>query len=135
MGDRCNWGFKSGDHTIFLYGHWEGHEMMNKLAHAIDSARSRWDDPAYATRIAITYLVDQDRSSLTETGWGLSVDSLSDNEHKVPVVSWDTRYSSFGDDNKGSVSLYTEHDAITQKSPIYTMSLEIFVKKFSKIKV
>jgi hypothetical protein len=119
MGDRANFGFKSGDNTIFLYGHWAGYRMLSQLADAVREASPRWGDDAYATRIAITHIVDQDRESITETGWGISVNGLCDNEHKVPVVDWNAR----------TVSLYTEYDAVTQSNPIFVTSLENFVAK------
>jgi hypothetical protein len=131
MGDRANFGFRSGEHTIFLYGHWAGEGMMDTLAQAVNAARPRWNDPAYATRIAITHIVDQNRAELSETGWGLSIDNLCDNEHKVPVVTWE-RWES-----PGFVALYHESEAITQPAigAIYNMSLEAFVGRFMKVRV
>lgn len=127
MGDRANFGFKSGNDTIFLYGHWAGEGMLSTLAHAIEAASGRWSDEAYATRICTTYIVNQDRDSLSETGWGISVNGLSDNEHKVPVVKWGG-----WNDPTASISLYEENDAVTQSNPIFTMSLLAFIGKFAK---
>ena len=85
MGDRANFGFKDrkGD-TVFLYGHWAGHRMLENLANAVEAARPRWTDESYATRIAISHLINDEWKS--ETGWGISVNALTDNEHKVPVI-------------------------------------------------
>jgi len=87
MGDRANFGFKDskGD-TIFLYGHWAGHNMLQNLADAVQAARPRWTDESYATRICISQLIGNDWSH--ETGWGITVNQLADNEHKVPVIDW-----------------------------------------------
>jgi hypothetical protein len=87
MGDRANFGFKdSKDNTVFLYGHWAGHNMLQNLADAVQAARPRWTDESYATRICISQLIGNDWSH--ETGWGITVNQLADNEHKVPVIDW-----------------------------------------------
>jgi hypothetical protein len=87
MGDRANFGFKqSNDETIVLYGHWAGHEMLANLAEAVETARPRWTDESYATRIVISNLVGDNWHELT--GWGLTVNNILDNEHKIPVIDW-----------------------------------------------
>ena len=87
MGDRANFGFKdSKGNTIFLYGHWAGHEMLKRLAAAVETARPRWTDESYATRICVSQIVGDEWNQ--ETGWGLTVNELADNEHKVPVIDW-----------------------------------------------
>lgn len=98
---------------------------MATLAHALATARPRWDDPAYATRICISQIVGADWDS--ETGYGITIDSLCDNEHSVPVVNW----------NDQNVSLYkaTWSEAPDFNDPKFTMGLEAFVSKFSKNKV
>jgi hypothetical protein len=87
MGDRANFGFKDrkGD-TVFLYGHWAGYEMLQNLADAVQIARPRWTDESYATRICISQLIGDSWNS--ETGWGITVNQLADNEHKIPVIDW-----------------------------------------------
>jgi hypothetical protein len=119
MGDRANFGFTEGNGTptLFLYAHDGGHEMLSHLAHALDAARSRWDDPAYATRIAISQLIGKGWDS--EYGYGLSIGYLCDNNHSIPIVDW----------SKQTVSLYADIDSLTSK---FTMSLDAFVKKFAK---
>jgi len=87
MGDRANFGFRdSKENIIFLYGHWAGHRMLENLADAVQAAEPRWGDESYATRIAISRLVGDEWTS--ETGWGLTVNALADNEHKVPIIDW-----------------------------------------------
>jgi len=116
MGDRANFGFKDrkGD-TIFLYGHWAGHQMLQNLADAVQIAHPRWSDESYATRICISQLINEEWSS--ETGWGLSVNELGDNEHKVPIINWsDKTFTLMQED------LQTE---------VFSTSLEGFVAKYS----
>ena len=87
MGDRANFGFRdSKDNVVFLYGHWAGHNMLQNLADAVQIARPRWTDESYATRICISQMIGEDWAQ--ETGWGISVNQLSDNEHKVPIIDW-----------------------------------------------
>ena len=118
MGDRANFGFKDrkGD-TVFLYGHWAGHRMLENLANAVEAARPRWTDETYATRIAISQLVGDEWKS--ETGWGISVNELADNEHKVPVIDW-----------ANATFTLMEEDLQTV---VFTSSLDAFVNKYSQL--
>jgi hypothetical protein len=129
MGDRANFGFKqSNGDTIVLYGHWAGFEMLSKLAQAVELAEPRWTDESYATRIVISNLIGDEWTSLT--GWGLSVNTILDNEHKIPVIDWRT----------GTMSLHEEGswDEDTKvrgmlDEPVFTMTLKEFVNKYSKV--
>jgi hypothetical protein len=116
MGDRANFGFKDrkGD-TIFLYGHWAGHQMLQNLADAVQVAHPRWSDESYATRICISQLISEEWAS--ETGWGLSVNELGDNEHKVPVINWAAKTFTL-----------MEQDLSAE---VFSTSLEGFVAKYS----
>jgi hypothetical protein len=116
MGDRANFGFRdSKENIIFLYGHWAGHRMLENLADAVQAAEPRWGDESYATRIAISRLVGDEWTS--ETGWGLTVNALADNEHKVPIIDW-----------KNKTFTLMEEDLITE---VFTMDLSKFVAKYS----
>ena len=87
MGDRANFGFvQPNGNTIVLYGHWAGAQMLGRLADAVIKARPRWSDPAYATRIAISQIIGDQWNM--ETGFGLHVNEISDNEHKIAIVDW-----------------------------------------------
>jgi hypothetical protein len=87
MGDRANFGFRdSKDNVVFLYGHWAGHNMLQNLADSVQIARPRWTDESYATRICISQMIGEGWAQ--ETGWGISVNQLGDNEHKVPIIDW-----------------------------------------------
>jgi len=116
MGDRANFGFRqSNENVVFLYGHWAGHRMLENLADVVLTAKPRWDDEAYATRICISNLVADEWSSLT--GWGITVNELADNEHKVPVIDW-----------KNKTFTLMEEDLETV---VFSTSLESFVNKYS----
>jgi hypothetical protein len=117
MGDRANFGFKqsSGD-TLYLYGHWAGHDMLNNLAHSVLAAESRWSDPSYATRIVISNLIGEDWKQTT--GWGLSINHILDNEHKVPVINWDTK----------TFTLF-EEDLTTE---VFTMGIAEFCSRYAR---
>ena len=118
MGDRANFGFRDskGD-TVYLYGHWAGHNMLANLAEAVSAAEPRWQDESYATRIAISNLIGDDWAH--ETGWGLSVDRILDNEHKIPVINWTDK----------TFTLY-EEDLTTV---VYSSTLAEFVQKYSRL--
>jgi len=118
MGDRANFGFKDRKgETVFLYGHWAGHRMLENLANAVEAARPRWTDESYATRIAISHLINDEWKS--ETGWGISVNQLADNEHKVPIINWAAKTFTL-----------MEEDLITE---VFSISLESFVNKYSQL--
>ena len=120
MGNRVNFGFQqSNENTVFLYGHWAGSAMLEKLANAVLKARPRWTDESYATRIAISQLVGEDWDS--ETGWGIHVNEIGDNEHKVPIINFQTQ----------TFKLY-EEDLNTM---VFEMSLINFVNKYSSVLV
>ena len=116
MGNRANFGFKDskGD-TVFLYGHWAGHRMLENLADAVEHARPRWNDESYATRITISRLVNEEWTS--ETGWGITVNELADNEHKVPVIDWSNKTFTL-----------MEEDL---KTEVFSLTLDKFVAKYS----
>ena len=116
MGDRANFGFKdSKDNIVFLYGHWAGHRMLENLADAVSAAEPRWQDESYATRIAISQLIKDEWAS--ETGWGITVNELADNEHKVPIIDW-----------KNQTFTLMEEDL---KTVVFSTALDAFVSKYS----
>ena len=115
MGDRANFGFRdSNENIVFLYGHWAGHRMLENLADAVQIAHPRWNDEAYATRITISQMIRDEWAS--ETGWGISVNQLADNEHKVPIIDW-----------KNKTFTLMEEDL---KTVVFSTSLEAFVAKY-----
>ena len=72
MGDRANFGFvQPNGNTIVLYGHWAGYQMLAQLAEAVAKAKPRWNDTAYATRIAVSNLIGDQWNM--ETGWSCTL--------------------------------------------------------------
>lgn len=125
MGDRANFGFRqSNGDTIYLYGHWAGHQMMARLADAIIAAEPRWNDESYATRIAISTMIGDEWNQ--EYSWGIST-YVSDNEHSVPIVDWSAK----------TVTLH-EHSwgrEVDESNPKFTMNFQQFLDKFAKVLV
>jgi hypothetical protein len=128
MGDRANFGFvQPNGQTIVLYGHWAGHQMLGKLADAVITARPRWNDPSYATRITISQLIGDQWNM--ETGWGLHVNEIADNEHKIAIVDW----------SQQTFSLHEEDDFRNtdnkvrgmKNQAIFTMDLSSFCEKYA----
>ena len=132
MGDRANFGFvqPSGD-VIVLYGHWAGHNMLANLAEAVAKAQPRWGDASYATRIAISQMINDSWSY--ETGWGLHVNEIGDNEHKIAIVDWQQKTFSLHAED----SFHNKDNKVRGMSnnAIFTMDLSAFVEKYSDVVV
>lgn len=76
MGDRIVYSIKQEkDLSLNLYSHWGGYDRFINLARALEAARPRWNDSAYAARIIVSQLIGDDWKE--ETGFGL----WADNEH------------------------------------------------------
>ena len=71
MGARINYVFKDSDvhPAVVLYSHWGETEWQRDLAMALNHAKPRWRDDSYATRMMISYLIQD--SVLEETGFGI----------------------------------------------------------------
>lgn len=94
MGDRAVIGFKADNEAIpvFLYTQWGGSERYLDAQRAVQAARPRWDDPAYATRIGISQIVENYWAE--ETGFGISAghDSFCRPDYgDVILITWGTR--------------------------------------------
>jgi len=114
MGDRTNFGFRdSKENIVFLYGHWAGYRMLENLADAVSAAEPRWSDEAYATRIAISHLIKDEWAS--ETGWGIYVNQLGDNEHKVPIIDWKNKTFTLMEEDLETVVFSTSLNAFVSK--------------------
>jgi len=128
MGDRANFGFvQPNGQTIVLYGHWAGHQMLGKLADAVIAARPRWNDSSYATRIAISNII-ADQWNM-ETGWGLYVNEIGDNEHKIAIIDWDQQTFSLHDHTDARDPL-NKVRGMNNKA-IFTMDLTSFCEKYA----
>lgn len=128
MGDRANFVFvQNNEETIVLYGHWAGYNMLGKLADAVITARPRWTDDSYATRIAISQLVGDQWNM--ETGWGLQVNEISDNEHRIPVINWKEQTFSLHEEDSHH---NTDNKVRGMKNEaIFTMDLSAFCEKYA----
>ena len=71
MGARINFVFKDVEDEahVVLYSHWGETEWQRDLAMALEHAKPRWSDDSYATRMMISYLIQD--SVLEETGFGI----------------------------------------------------------------
>lgn len=89
MGARCNFVFKqSEDLAVVLYSHWDEDHMYELLAAALGHAMPRIElgDTAYATRMAISYIIKD--SILDETGYGIYAADPSDQgfmDHPITI--------------------------------------------------
>ena len=128
MGDRANFGFvQPNGETIVLYGHWAGHQMLGRLADAVIAARPRWNDVAYGTRIAISHLIGNEWAN--ETGWGLHVNEISDNEHKIAIVDFNQQTFSLHEEDSFQ---NTDNKVRGMKNEaLFTMDLSSFCEKYA----
>lgn len=81
------WTDTNDEHPISLYLHWGGDETAEELAKALASAQSRWDDPDYATRIAIQSILEAEDITAEHLGAGLYV-GTADAGGLVLNVNW-----------------------------------------------
>ena len=77
MGDRANIRTSDG---INFYTHWEGTELPEILARALERGKDRWDDYIYLNRIIFCEMVR--RSIDDTTGFGISI-ALGDGANRV----------------------------------------------------
>jgi hypothetical protein len=128
MGDRANFVFvQPNGESIVLYGHWAGHNMLANLAEAAIKAQNRWSDPSYATRITISNMIGEGWAM--ETGWGLSVNTIQDNEHKIAVV--DFQQQTFSLHEEDSYSNESNKVRGMKNEAIFTQDLANFCEKYS----
>lgn len=132
MGDRANFGFvQPNGHTVVLYGHWAGHQMLGRLADACIAARPRWNDSSYATRIAVSQLVGDDWRQ--ETGWGIYVNEIGDNEHKIAIVDFNQQTFSLHEEAPRN-DLDNKVNGMSNQA-IFTMDLSNFVEKYADVTI
>ena len=95
MGARTNFSFRDGSgHAINLYSHWGGESGHQDLARALEKAEPRWKDISYGIKIAICQIIGEDWES--ETGYGLSVDTLGEEEYDTLIVDFPNQTVSDG---------------------------------------
>jgi hypothetical protein len=87
MGDRGNVAIiQNEDRTerVWIYSHWGGSELPDRVRTGLIASKPRWGDNSYATKIIIGQLVPA-KNWTEETGYGISC-SIGDNEHPITVV-------------------------------------------------
>ena len=128
MGDRANFVFvQPNGESIVLYGHWAGHNMLANLAEAAIKAQGRWSDPSYATRITISQMIGEGWAM--ETGWGLAVNEILDNEHKIAVIDFQQQTLSLHEED--SYSKESNKVRGMRNEAIFTQDLSTFCEKYS----
>ena len=81
MGARINFVFKEAASrpAVVLYSHWGETEWQRDLAMALQHSKPRWIDQTYATRMMISYLMQD--CILEETGFGIY--AVNDTEYDL----------------------------------------------------
>jgi hypothetical protein len=101
--------------------------MLGRLADAVIAARPRWNDSSYATRIAISQLV-ADQWNM-ETGWGLYVNEIGDNEHKIAIIDWEQQTFSLHEEAPRN-DLDNKVNGMNNNA-LFTMDLTAFCEKYA----
>ena len=79
--------------------------------------------PIFAT----SYLIGNEWNS--ETGWGLHVNEISDNEHKIPIIDWDQQTFSLHEEDTFQ---NTDNKVRGMKNEaLFTMDLSSFCEKYA----
>lgn len=122
MGDRANFGMRqdNGD-VLFIYLHSGGEGMLKRFANAIAKAKAygRMTDDAYGSRIIVESVLDGAWSK--DLGYGLTVNSLCDNEHKVPVLDF----------ARQTVTLYDMDSGYGFDHSLVTFGVERFIERYA----
>lgn len=88
MGDRANVAILTEQYQepVIFYTHGKGHELPDAVESAIAKSQPRWGDDAYASRIILHNVMTDLADPGSETGAGITVGILTDNEYPVLVV-------------------------------------------------
>lgn len=137
MGARVNFAFKTdNDNYVVLYSHWGGERAVEDLSRAIFDATPRWYDNSYAVRIAISSLVGNDWAS--ETGYGIYVNTIGDNNYPVYVVDFANQTVSVHNeipyfaDNRMEMQHTIQ---FVEAEPIVKVSFEQFLSNYELLKI
>lgn len=107
MGDRANVAIGEGkDVRVYIYVHWLGHELPELVRGALnaDTARNRWHDTPYLTRIIADAISAKAGGAGSETGMGISTGVQDDNQGRVLVLDVETQeafYETLGGQQTG----------------------------------
>lgn len=86
MGDRGNIYIidtPDTEHGIYLYTHWDGYQLDQVLAKALQRGQNRIGDHPYLSRIIFSEMIKSDVEG--DTGYGLST-LLGDNQAGNPIL-------------------------------------------------
>ena len=76
---------KSEERPVVLFKYCDGDMLINDVIEAMKRGKSRWNDPAYLSRIIFCQMLCGDLEPLTgTTGYGILTDNISD--AKVEIV-------------------------------------------------
>jgi hypothetical protein len=101
--------------------------MLAQLAEAAIKAQGRWSDPSYATRITISNMIGEGWAM--ETGWGLHVNEIGDNEHKIPII--DFKQQTFSLHEEAPYSDLSNKVRGMKNEAMFTQDLSNFCEKYS----
>ena len=70
---------KTSDGSLYVYTHGMGNELPSISKEAVVSAKPRWDDESYATRIIVDQITKEGRDQ--EIGFGLMLKPNAEDEY------------------------------------------------------
>ena len=131
MGDRTNVGVVMRDSTgreklgiLWAYSHWGLPGITATIAKALDNCKGRWDDDMYGSRTFLQSVLES--AGLTgedETGGGISLNWIGDNEHKLWVADFYDQ----------TMYLFPEYSGgLDTPEPLVVTSFQNFVTKYLK---
>lgn len=81
MGDRATAEIKTKEGNLYFYTHWHGHELPEIARKAVAEAEPRKGDDAYALRIVIDQLILGSYARDKETGAGITLKCVTEDEY------------------------------------------------------
>lgn len=117
MGTRAEVEVQHGEGTIYLYQHYDGYEIAETVANALERSESRWNDEAYLTRIIFSEMIKDDINGTM--GYGIMLGPADADKYRVKVnphtqtVAYNNRVLTFAEfvdryNTKALASDYTE---------------------------
>lgn len=85
MGDRRMAQVRVSSGSIYVYTHSAGYDLPALAVEAIQFAKPRWNDHAYALRIIVDQLTKSGRDE--EYGWGLMLEPTAEDEYNFDQPS------------------------------------------------
>lgn len=85
MGDRRMAEIRVSSGSLYVYTHSDGYQLPKLAIDAIQFAKPRWNDHAYALRIIVDQLTKSGRDE--EYGWGLMLEPNHEDEYNFDQPS------------------------------------------------